>query len=376
MLFRSDICLILHHELVHYKRKDIWYKWLFQAALCVHWFNPLVYLFSHKFNVDCELACDETVLKLLSEEGRRAYGNVLLDVAQKDWSEGAFSGKGLRKHGNVPAMTLLEEKSTLKERLRGIARYHKTGLAVGLCSAVVLVMFLAVAVVCGAAGIRGGSGRSLLLQNSGSGLIERFWEKSLWSEMWKDSFDLAQPIVVSSNGTAYRMYDDDALIAGDSESDCWRAWMYTGGDRRVDVKKFAFNGSESLWILYANKETTLEISSVFNLYDGRFKLVWVGPDQTVQTLNESGEESTVKLTLPKGTMYTWIKAFKEGRLSANEAVHTPDNALSLNDELIGLRKQVKEQEKEIRRLKEENEFLEEASAFFAASRRKSAKNRD
>lgn len=69
-------------------------------------------------------------------------------------------------------------------------------------------------------------------------------------------------------------------------------------------------------------------------------------------------------------MYTWIKAFKEGRLSANEAVHTPKNALSLNDELIGLRKRVKEQDKEIRRLKDENEFLEEASAFFAASRRK------
>ena len=49
-------------------------------------------------------------------------------------------------------------------------------------------------------------------------------------------------------------------------------------------------------------------------------------------------------------MYTWIKAFKEGRLSANEAVHTPKNALSLNDELIELRKRVKEQDKEIRRL--------------------------
>ena len=34
-------------------------------------------------------------------------------------------------------------------------------------------------------------------------------------------------------------------------------------------------------------------------------------------------------------------------------------------------KRVKDQDKEIRRLKEENEFLEEASAFFAASRRKS-----
>jgi transposase len=45
----------------------------------------------------------------------------------------------------------------------------------------------------------------------------------------------------------------------------------------------------------------------------------------------------------------------------------------MNEELMELRKQVKEQAKEIRRLKEENEFLEEASAFFAASRRKSAR---
>ena len=45
----------------------------------------------------------------------------------------------------------------------------------------------------------------------------------------------------------------------------------------------------------------------------------------------------------------------------------------MNEELIELRKQVKEQAKEIRCLKEENEFLEEASAFFAASRRKAAK---
>ena len=38
--------------------------------------------------------------------------------------------------------------------------------------------------------------------------------------------------------------------------------------------------------------------------------------------------------------------------------------MTLNEELITLRKQVKDQDKEIRRLKEENEFLEEASAFL------------
>lgn len=298
----NDIILILHHELVHYKRRDLWYKWLFQAALCVHWFNPLLHVFQHKFNIDCELACDETMLKLLSEEGRRAYGNVLLDVAQKNWSEGVLPGKELRMHRNVPAMTLLEGKSTLKERLRGIALYHKTGIAVGLCSVAALVMFLSVAFVCGAAGVRGGYGNTYSVHDYGDfiGLVEHFWEKTTWSEMWEDSFNLDQPIHVSKNGKAYRMYDDDALIAGKSENDLWRAWIYSGGDRSVDAKNLMLNGSDALWILYANKETTLEISSRYHLFDGRFKLVWVGPDQTVQTLNESGEENTVKITLPQG----------------------------------------------------------------------------
>lgn len=47
--------------------------------------------------------------------------------------------------------------------------------------------------------------------------------------------------------------------------------------------------------------------------------------------------------------------------------------MTLADEVTALRKEVKEQAKKIRLLEEENEFLEEASAFFAASRRKSAK---
>lgn len=50
--------------------------------------------------------------------------------------------------------------------------------------------------------------------------------------------------------------------------------------------------------------------------------------------------------------------------------------MTLAEELAVLRKQVKEQEKEILRLKEENEFLEEASTFFAVSRRKSTKGRE
>ncbi len=75
-------------------------------------------------------------------------------------------------------------------------------------------------------------------------------------------------------------------------------------------------------------------------------------------------------------MYAWTKAAREGRLNVGSGSHTPETAMNLAEELALLRRQAKEQEKEIRRLKEENEFLEEASAFFAASRRKSARGRE
>ena len=78
--------------------------------------------------------------------------------------------------------------------------------------------------------------------------------------------------------------------------------------------------------------------------------------------------------VPKNTMYGWMRAVREGRLDIGKGAHMPQDALTLNEELINLRTRVKQQEKEIKRLKAENEFLEEASAFFAASRRKSPKN--
>ena len=57
-------------------------------------------------------------------------------------------------------------------------------------------------------------------------------------------------------------------------------------------------------------------------YDNEFKA------QAVKLAQEiGGHKSANELGIPKCTMYTWIKAFKEGRLSANEAVHTPKNAL-------------------------------------------------
>ncbi len=64
-------------------------------------------------------------------------------------------------------------------------------------------------------------------------------------------------------------------------------------------------------------------------YDNEFKA------QAVKLAQEiGGHKAAQELGIPKGTMYTWIKAFKEGRLSANEAVHTPKNAFPLTMSLL------------------------------------------
>ena len=106
-------------------------------------------------------------------------------------------------------------------------------------------------------------------------------------------------------------------------------------------------------------------------YDHEYKI------QAVKLAKEIGQAKAAReLGIPKNTLYGWMRARRQGSLDLGAGTQTPDSAMTLNEELIRLRQQLKEQEKEIRRLKKENEFLEEASAFFAASRLKLAKTKE
>lgn len=73
-------------------------------------------------------------------------------------------------------------------------------------------------------------------------------------------------------------------------------------------------------------------------------------------------------------LYDWNKRAKDARLDLGPGTQTPDTAMSLTEEMQKFEQQNREQAKEIARLKEENEFLAQAGAFFSASRRKPAKN--
>ena len=59
----EDLKWIFNHELIHFKRKDNILKLLMILALALHWFNPLIYILRRLFFEQCELSCDEQVIK-------------------------------------------------------------------------------------------------------------------------------------------------------------------------------------------------------------------------------------------------------------------------------------------------------------------------
>ena len=104
------------------------------------------------------------------------------------------------------------------------------------------------------------------------------------------------------------------------------------------------------------------------VYDKEFKIQAVKLGRKIG-FSKAAEELGVNID----TLHGWNKRAKDAGPDLKPENQTPDTALSLTEEVQQLRQKTREQAKEIARLKEENEFLAEAGAFFASSRRKAAK---
>lgn len=78
----SDMKYILLHENAHIRRKDNLRRIAGITTACVHWFNPLSWLFLKKFLESLELACDEAALKQCGEAEKKNYASALLNCAE------------------------------------------------------------------------------------------------------------------------------------------------------------------------------------------------------------------------------------------------------------------------------------------------------
>lgn len=116
---------VLTHEYVHIRRFDAITKIVFVVALCVHWFNPLVWVMYVLANRDIELSCDECVVRISGEKEKSAYALALLDMEES-------------KSGFSPLYNSFS-KLAIQERIVSIMKYKKTS-AIGIVAALIVVV--------------------------------------------------------------------------------------------------------------------------------------------------------------------------------------------------------------------------------------------
>ena len=118
--------LILLHEGNHIKRHDPLWKLLALLTLCIHWWNPLVWLAYFLSAKDVEMACDEGVMNQIGDERRKEYANTLLRFA------------GLQSGIFLPATF---GESNAEMRIKNVLRYKKPPviLTILLLSAVLVM---------------------------------------------------------------------------------------------------------------------------------------------------------------------------------------------------------------------------------------------
>ena len=133
-LDESNLDYVLMHEKIHIRRRDNLWRVVAVLIACLHWFNPLAWIFLKCFFADMELACDAGVMKKLDKNKQKAYAGAILSCsAGRTYYASAFGG----------AKTRL--------RIENILSYKKLTLVSALCFAALFAM-IALAVVTNAVG--------------------------------------------------------------------------------------------------------------------------------------------------------------------------------------------------------------------------------
>lgn len=119
---------VLRHERTHIRHRDPLIRLAGVLCICLHWWNPLVWLAVHKMNQDMEMFCDEAALRYAAAEERKAYAEALLSFAAK---RSGFS------------LGLAFGESNTEKRVRNIMRKRKGSFII-----ILLVVLSAVFCAC------------------------------------------------------------------------------------------------------------------------------------------------------------------------------------------------------------------------------------
>lgn len=192
----EDLKQMIAHEFVHYRHGDHIWAMLRMLLVSAWWFHPFLWLAALYSKKDAELFCDEATIRLLGEEKRFCYGEMLVRLAGDHvWREFFYS-----------LMPMSRKGKEMEQRIRAISRkgrYRKW-----ILFPLVLILFVAVGATC----------------STGIGTVEGEKKQSGSSSFvytdWEERFDQAAVVVFSATPqeafTNYIRIFTDAVNTGDT----------------------------------------------------------------------------------------------------------------------------------------------------------------
>ena len=229
---------IIAHERCHIKRMDHVFRLLAYLALCLHWFNPLVWLAFVLSGKDMEMSCDEAVIRMYGPRIRAEYSQSLLRLAT-----------GHRSFALTP---LAFGEGDTKERVINMSNWKKPKT---WATIIALVVCVAVLIACAVNPTE--EKNPIESMNSAE---ETFWDRNkdveqVCIEAIDELLDAESYYIVHENdldqykvATEYRRHRGDQLIrcATDSSNDrvyqngklgTYRSgtWVWQENDMEVDV---------------------------------------------------------------------------------------------------------------------------------------------
>lgn len=117
---------VLLHEQIHIKRFDHIVKFIAFVTLCIHWFNPFVWVAFFLSGKDMEMSCDEAVIRKIGSRMKKEYSASLLSMA---------TGKRI-----ISGVPLAFGEGDTGSRIKNVLRYKKPAVFVVNVTAIVCIV--------------------------------------------------------------------------------------------------------------------------------------------------------------------------------------------------------------------------------------------
>ncbi|MFM1652963.1 M56 family metallopeptidase [Brevibacillus sp. B_LB10_24] len=322
----KQLALILTHEYTHIKRFDTLKKWLLASSVCIHWFNPFVWVMYILANRDIELSCDEKVIWTFGESIKPVYAMALVRLEEK-------------KSGLSP-LTSNFSKNSIEERIISIMKTKKTSITAILLAIVIVAGTVTVFATSALNSMEAAPGVEITMTESTPALyqgesttalmpIDLTFTKSdvpelidklnsskyravyLDNEMYLRITNDNSILISKDNGSVWKNYDTDSVDAKDFAN-----WLLKNdpnpGYSMKEIQSRLANGAEVKHLVFENGK------EMYFVMDGNgVQIELVQPEKTASVLIDGQRMMITSERFPMTISTQMLKSFYDLLVSSN-----------------------------------------------------------